>query len=158
MNTMINNPKRTIVLNKSADFIFTRLQYIGAWSGDEKGITIVQANLDKNLNLYNFMSKANISGIVDFGNKGSVTVIPKSDDSCELTIEIGKNYGCISDQYEAQDCENQVDAFLRLLSETINMSDEELKNFPKDEGKNKKKKSKLWYWVIGIILFFTFLV
>lgn len=127
---MIPNPTRKVTLNKPVAYIMNRLKWLGGWSGNDTGITITNATIDYNLNSYSFKSKANIFGIIDMGNYGNVTVNPVGDSSCELTIEMGKNYGCISDQYEAQDCNSQITSFLNILSRLIGMPDEEISKLP----------------------------
>ena len=139
MNTMIPNPSKTITINKSSQFIMNRLHHIGAWSGNDTGITITEASIDKNLNMYKFKSKG-LLGSLEFGNYGTVIVTPNGEESCTLTIEMGKNFGCIDDQYEANDCNNQISSFLSILSFLIGMKDEELTNYPKHEKKHQVRK------------------
>lgn len=123
MNTMINNPKRTLTINKPVKYVMDRLKAIGAWTGAHAGITIAQANINYDMNYYDFTCDGFFTGI---GNKGNVQVSPVNDEQCSLTIEIGRNFGCIDDQWEAQLCSNQIDAFIKLLSELLSKSDNEL--------------------------------
>ena len=154
MNTMIANPHRTVTINKPLGDIMLRLAYIEAWTNKNTGIEIADAHIDCNLNCYTFHSKSNISGIADFGNVGNVCVEPISDNMCKLSIEIGKNYGHITDQFEAQDCTTQITYFLTVLSALIDMTEEQLKNFPKKTSKSSSLKVN-WGWIIvllGIIM------
>ena len=137
---MITNPVKSVVINKSIEFLMNRLFYIGGWSGTDKGIKIVEASLDKNLNTYNFKSQANIVGLFSLGNYGIVTLEPNGENVTKLTIEMGKNYGCITDDMDAQDLNMQIQAFLSLLSSLISMDDSNLPNYPKQVPNVKKKK------------------
>ena len=151
MNTMIPNPSRTITIAKPVAYVMERLKHIGAWTGNNTGITIVQATIDPTLNTYKFRSEANISGIVDMGNNGFVSVTPVSDASCTVTVEIGKNFGCISDQYEAQDCMSQLNAFLGVLSSVLNMDMEQVVKYPQQKKKNGWK-GVIIVWGIVLVL------
>lgn len=136
---MIQNPTKKITINKSVDYVMTRLQHLGAWTGKQMGITIVEAHIDKNFNTYSFKSKAIVTdSLVDMGNFGNVSLNPIGSDKCELTIEMGKNFGCISNQFEAQDCNSQISAFLNILSSLINKNESEITNYPKSSGKVSK--------------------
>ena len=134
MNTMISNPQKSITINKSLPFIMTRLKHLGGWSGGDTGITITQAQIDYNLNRYTFMCQG-----FGFGNNGSVQVEEIDSEKCKVTIEIGRNYGCIDDQYEANEANQQIEAFLGILSMLIGMDESNLSNYPKEE----KKKSHI---------------
>ena len=151
MNTMIPNPNRTITIAKPVAYVMERLKHIGAWTGNDTGIRIIQASIDTTLNTYKFISEANIRGIVDMGNNGFVTVTPVGDASCTVTVEIGKNFGCISDQYEAQDCMSQLNAFLSVLSSVLNMDMEQVVKYPQQKKKNGWK-GVIIVWGIVLIL------
>ena len=159
MNTMIPNPSRTITISKPVAYVMERLKHIGAWTGNDTGITIVQANIDTTLNTYQFKSKANIFGFADMGNNGFVTVTPVNDASCTLSIEMGKNFGSISDQYEAQDCMSQINAFLNVLSSVLNMDMDQITKYPKQKKKVDASPITTHSWkTIGIIWGIVFLL
>lgn len=130
MDTMISNPKRTVTINKPAKYVMDRLKVLGGWTGSHAGITISQANIDYNMNYYTFTCDGFVTS---FGNQGNAQVMPVNDNSCTVTVEIGRSFGCIDDQWEAQLCSNQIDAFFKILSSLIGMSDDDITKFPTTE-------------------------
>lgn len=134
MNTMINNPKRTVTINKPAKYVMDRLKVLGAWTGSHVGITISQASIDYNINSYEFTCDGFFTG---FGNKGNVQVMPVNDNACTVTIEIGRTFGCIDDQWEAQLCNDQINSFVNLLSTLVGLNDEEITKFPTPEQREQ---------------------
>ena len=127
---MINNPKRTVTINKPVKYVMDRLKVLGAWTGSHAGITISQANIDYNMNYYTFTCDGFFTS---FGNQGNVQVMPVNDNACTVTVEIGRSFGCIDDQWEAQLCSNQIDSFMNILSSLIGMNDEDITKFPTPE-------------------------
>ena len=127
---MINNPKRTVTINKPVNYVMDRLKVLGGWTGSHAGITISQANIDYNMNYYTFTCDGFFTS---FGNQGNVQVMPVNDNACTVTIEIGRSFGCIDDQWEAQLCSNQIDSFMNILSSLIGMNDEDITKFPTQE-------------------------
>lgn len=158
MNTMINNPKRTVTINKPAEYVMNRLKVLGGWTGKNAGITISQANIDYNMNYYTFMCDGFISSI---GNKGNAQVNPINNEQCSVTVEIGRTFGCIDDQYEASLCMGQIDAFFNILSALITKNDEEIIQFPtaeemqnQDAGSNAMAVGILAFIIICMFIWF----
>ena len=150
---MIPNPTRTIVIKKDIETIKNKLSHIQDWSGKNVGINIVSSSLDDNLNTFNFSCQANIVGLIDLGNDGIVTLEEEGENATRLTIEMRKRLGCISDQFEAQDLNDQIQHFLSLLSSLLNKDENELANAPVQP---KKKKHTLLWIIVGIALLSMF--
>ena len=147
MNTMISNPKQTITINKPASHVLNCLKHLGGWAGNDTGITITQAEIDTNLNRYTFRTTGHGSGIDVFGNLGTAIVNPIDDNRCEITVEVGRAYGCIDEPVDAQICSNDIKSFFNVLSSIINKTDEELQQYPVQ----KKNSMSAIEWILAII-------
>lgn len=149
MNTMIPNPSRKVVVNSNIEHVKTALNKMKDFCSDGSNtIVIATGSYNGTLNTYNFMSRGQITGIIDMGMNGTATVVKVDENNTEITVEIGKAVGSISDQFEAQDCTNQINQFFIALSKLLDMTDEQINSI---EVCNEPKSS-ISASAIGIVI------
>ncbi len=127
MNTMITNPSKKVVVNANIEHVKKALSKMKDFCADGSNtIVITSGTYNDVMNVFNFMSKGQITGIIDLGMIGSATLVAVDEAHTEITVEIGKAMGSIDDQFEAQDCNNQVTQFITALGKLIAFTDEQL--------------------------------
>lgn len=154
MNAIIDNPKRIVTIDRSADYVRDRLKVIDKWAGSHAGIIISQPNYT--INSYTFTCDG--FGVRP-GCKGRVVVTPVDEGSCTVTVEIGRPSGRVDDRAEAKLRSEQIDAFLKILSyllinNNIIMSptDEQIQDMCRATGGSGATAALVALGVIGLLI------
>ena len=153
MNAIIDNPKRIVTIDRSADYVRDRLKVIDKWAGSHVGIIISQPNYTTDS--YTFTCDG--FGVRP-GGKGRVVVTPVDEGSCTVTVEIGRLSGRVDDRTEAKLRSEQIDAFLKILSYLINNNitvsptDEQLQDMCRATGGSGATAALVALGVIGLII------
>ena len=87
MNTMIPNPSRKVVVNSNIEHVKTALNKMKDFCSDGSNtIVIATGSYNGTLNTYNFMSRGQITGIIDMGMNGTATVVKVDENNTEITV------------------------------------------------------------------------
>ena len=154
MNAIIDNPKRIVTIDRSADYVRDRLKVIDKWAGSHAGIIISQPNLHIT-DSYTFTCDG--FGARP-GGQGRVVVTPVDEGSCTVMVAIGRPSGRVDDRAEAKLRSEQIDAFLKILSYLINNNitvpptDEQLQDMCRANGGSGVTAALVALGVIGLLI------
>ena len=153
MNAIIDNPKRIVTIDRSADYVRDRLKVIDKWAGSHAGSIISHPNYTTHF--YTFTCDG--FGVRP-GGHGKVVVTPVDEGSCTVTVEIGRPSGRVDDRAEAKLRSEQIDAFLKILSYLINNNitvsptDEQLQDMCRATGGSGATAALVALGVIGLLI------
>ncbi len=122
MISIVNNPKRTIIVPnatiENCVEIVNRIISQGAYKCTKVDNTLANANIWV---LYNDQK----CGGVNFGVKSTIS-FNQTENGLEMTVECGKTFDAISDQWELNDCQNYIEEAIRIaVNPNINHSEEQ---------------------------------
>lgn len=155
---MISNPTKQIHLNYGVPYVKERLLKMKDFTlGGGADIKVTEGTYNDALNIFTFKTKARIYGIASAGLQGTVTLTPAGDNQCDLHIEMGRVFGAIDDEYEAQDCQEQLLEFLTTLSTLLTRTTESLNTIKVQESTGSASGSTVGIVLVAIIIFITLL-
>ena len=126
MNCIVNNPKRTIIVPNAT--IENCIEIVNR---------IIRQGSYKCTNVDNSMAGANMwvlscdqkCGGFNFGIKATIS-FNQTDRGLEMTVECGKEFDAISDQWELNDCQKYVEEAIRIaINPNIDHSGEQEPQF-----------------------------
>ncbi len=145
---MIQNPKKTMVLNFSIEKIKRCTKQIYKFYYDiENGM----CKFDDVLNIYKFKCKERLST----GSMLVLTMSEQGENKTQIEIEMQRIIGSYDADHEVQLANNHINTFLELLSSLLTKSEEELviiENKKPEEIDQSEKKTNRVSWVLMLII------